>query len=72
MTICGGCCENLRRYLEYPIAVMVTFFADEKECQETDKIKWFVTLLLANSSTDIRGGEKYEACWSFSVSAEQL
>lgn len=55
----------LRRYLKYPIVVMVTFFADGKECQETDKIIWFVMLQLASSSIDVRRGEKYGVCWSF-------
>lgn len=44
---------------------MVTFFADGKECQETDKIIWFVMLQLASSSIDVRWGEKYGVCWSF-------
>lgn len=55
----------LRRYLKYPILVMVTFFADGKECQKTDKIIRFVMLQLASSSIDVRWGEKYGVCWSF-------
>lgn len=62
----------LRRHLKYPIVVMVTFFADGKECQETDKIIWFAMLLLATSSTYVRWGKSMWSAGSFSVLAEQL
>lgn len=51
---------------------MVKFFADGKECQETDKIIWFVVLLLATSSTDVRWGKSMRSAGAFSVLAEQL
>lgn len=50
----------LRKYLKYPIVVMVTLFADEKKCQETDKIIRFVVVVVLTSDE-----EKYEVCWSF-------
>lgn len=62
----------LMRYLKYPIVVMVTFFADGKGCQKTGKIIWFVVLLLAITSTDVRKGKRARSAGAFSVLAEQL
>lgn len=60
----------LRRYLKHPIVVMVTFFADGKECPETNKIIWFVVMLLAITSTDVRKGKSTRSAGAFSVLAE--
>lgn len=60
----------LRRYLKYPIVVMVTFFADGKECQEIDKIMQFVVMLLTITSTNVRKGESTISAGAFSVLAE--
>lgn len=57
----------LRKYLRYPIVVMVTLFADEKKCQETDKIIRFVVVVVLTSDE-----ESMRSAGAFSVSAEQL
>lgn len=62
----------LRRYLKYPIVMMVTFFADGKGCQKTDKIMWFVLLLLAITSSDVRKEKCTRSAGAFGVLAEQL
>lgn len=60
----------LRRYFKYPLVVMAAFFADGKECQETDKIIWFVMMLMAITSTDVRKGKSTRSAGAFSVLAE--
>lgn len=57
----------LRKYLRYPIVVMVTLFADEKKCKETDKIIRFVVVVVLTSDE-----ESMRSAGAFSVSAEQL
>lgn len=60
----------LRRYLKYPVVVMVTSFADGKECQKTNKIVRFVVMLLAITTTDVRKGKSIRSVGAFSVLAE--
>lgn len=49
---------------------MVTSFADGKECQKTNKIIWFVVMLLAITTTDVRKGKSIRSVGAFSVLAE--
>jgi len=63
----------LRRYLKCPIVVNITFFADGKEFQETDKIIRLLVLLLATyTHTNVRWEKSMRSAGTFSVLAEQL
>lgn len=59
-----------KEIFKIPIVMMVTFFADGKEYQKTNKIIWFVVMLLAITSIDVRKGKSTRSAGAFSVLAE--
>lgn len=59
-----------KEIFKIPIVMMVTFSADGKKYQKTDKIIWFLVMLLAITSTDVRKGKSTRSAGAFSVLAE--